>query len=75
MQNPSISADGKTIIYENEFTLWKLAVPEGRPARITVSLVFEPKENLIRFLSAESTADGFSPSPDGEQVEKRCSIG
>jgi len=65
IQYPSISPDGRVIIYENEFELWTLAVPDGRPQKISLSLEFEPKENLVEYLHVDSEADGFHPSPDG----------
>ncbi len=66
VQYPSISPDGKWIVYENEFELWKLSVEGGNPAKIPLNLSFDPKDNLIKVLTADSTADGMSPSPDGE---------
>ena len=68
VQFPSISPDGKTIVYENEFELWRLELPDGEPRRITIQLAFDPKENRIEYLESEGEADGFTPSPDGEQV-------
>ncbi len=68
VQYPSISPDGRTIIYENEFELWKLPVPDGRPQKITVNLDFDPKYNLVEYLPTTNEADGFTPSPDGMYV-------
>ncbi|MHC4991831.1 MAG: hypothetical protein ACYTGC_12705, partial [Planctomycetota bacterium] len=68
VQFPSISPDGRTIVYENEFELWRLAVPDGDPEKVVIDLAFDPKDNLVEFLSADGSAEGFSPSPDGEQV-------
>lgn len=68
VQYPSISPDGSTIIYENEFELWKLAVPDGRPQKITIDLDFDPKTNLVEYLQSENGADGFAPSPEGDYV-------
>ena len=47
VQYPSISPDGKTIIYENEFELWKLSVDGGNPQKISIDLSFDPKDNLV----------------------------
>ena len=66
VQYPSISPDGRTIIYENEFELWKLSVPDGSPQRIPIDLDFDPKSNLVEYLQTENEADGFTPSPDGD---------
>lgn len=68
VQYPSISPDGKTIVYENEFSLWRILVPDGRPERISINLQFDAKDNLITVHRSENQANSFSPSPDGKQV-------
>ena len=68
IQYPSISPDGKTIIYENEFELWKLSIPNGKPEKIAISLDFDNKENRVEYLQVDSQADGFSLNPDGSYV-------
>ncbi len=66
VQFPSISPDGKTISYENEFELWTLAVPGGSPRKVAIDLDYDPKENLVQFVQSKGRIDGFSPSPDGD---------
>ena len=68
VQFPSMSPDGTVLTYENDFRLWKLAVPEGEPTEIVVRLSFDPKANLVEYQRTDSAADGFSPSPDGSYV-------
>lgn len=68
IQYPSISPDGRIIVYESDFLIWKLDVPDGRPKPVKVELAFDPKENRLEPASCESKADGFSPSPDGTEV-------
>jgi len=68
IQNPSISPDGRDIIYEYGFDLWKLRVPDGKPAKIALDLVFDPKENLVEYLASDSRADGFSVTPKGDYL-------
>jgi len=68
VQYPSISPDGRTIVYENEFELWKLSIPDGRPQKIAIDLDFDPKGNLVEYLQTQNEADGFSPSPEGDYV-------
>jgi len=68
VQYPSISPDGTTITYENEFEVWTLAVPGGAPERISIDLDFDPKSNMVEYLTSESEADGFNPSPDGRYL-------
>jgi len=66
VQFPSMSPDGKTIAYENEFELWTLAVPGGSPKKVAIDLSYDPKENLVQFVQSKGRIDGFSPSPDGD---------
>ena len=68
VQYPSISPDGKTIVYENEFSLWRLSIPDGQPERVSIDLQFDPKDSLISIHSSNSQANDFSPSPDGQHV-------
>ncbi|MBM3293968.1 MAG: hypothetical protein FJY82_05520 [Candidatus Aminicenantes bacterium] len=68
IQFPSISPDGTEIIYECEFDLWKMKVPEGKPERIVVELAFDPKGNLIDYLAVDGRADGFAPAPKGDYL-------
>jgi tricorn protease len=66
IQFPSMSPDGTAIIYECDFDLYKLKLPDGKPQRIALDLAFDPKVNLIDYLAADGKADGFSPSPKGD---------
>ena len=68
VQFPSMSPDGKTIAYENNFELWTLAVPGGSPKRVTVDMEFDEKLNAIDVLTSKGKSDGFHPSPDGDYV-------
>jgi tricorn protease len=68
VQFPSISPDGKTIAYENDFDLWTLDVPSGRPNKVVVDMAFDPKDNLITYATTKNRADGFAPSPEGDYL-------
>ena len=65
---PAISPDGKRIVYQNDFELWSVDVPNGKPRKIEVALAFDPKENDVDVVSAESRAEGFAVSPSGEYL-------
>ena len=66
--NPSISPDGKKIIFQNDFDLYTLDLPNGNPKKISIPLAFDPKESDVEVLTSDSRADGFGPSPNGEYV-------
>ncbi|MCJ7583029.1 MAG: biopolymer transporter Tol, partial [Candidatus Aminicenantes bacterium] len=68
IQYPSISPDGKTIVYENEFELWRYNISDTQPQKIPISIEFDSKENLIEYIHVESQSDNFAPSPDGRYV-------
>ncbi|MFI5311878.1 MAG: S41 family peptidase [Gemmatimonadales bacterium] len=65
---PSISPDGKKIVYQNDFDLWTIDVPAGKPKKLTIAMAFDPKENDISILATQSRAEGFSISPAGDYM-------
>jgi len=66
VQFPSMSPDGSTIAYENEFEIWTLKVGSRTPQRVTIDLAFDPKTNLVRWESTENRMDGFAVSQQGD---------
>ncbi len=42
---PSMSADGKTIVYEENFGLWKLDIASWKSTEIRIDIKADPKEN------------------------------
>jgi tricorn protease len=65
---PSISPDGRTITYSNEFDLWRLNVPDGQPQKIAIDPGWIVDGNLVEFVTATNTADRFTPSPSGDYL-------
>jgi tricorn protease len=65
---PSASPDGRRIVYENEFELWTVDVPNGKPRKIEIALAFDPKESDIEVVTADGRAEGFSVSPSGDYL-------
>ncbi|HUR46720.1 MAG TPA: hypothetical protein VMZ27_12655, partial [Candidatus Saccharimonadales bacterium] len=61
---PSISADGKTIVYEENFGLWKLDVGSGKSSEIHLHITSDVKDNevMLRTISSEAESFGLSPS-------------
>ena len=65
---PSISADGKTIVYEEDFGLWKLDVASGKSTEIRINITSDVKENEVELRTISSEAEGFSLSPSGKRA-------
>lgn len=64
---PSASSDGKIIVYEHNFGIWKLDVESGEYSEIKVELRTDYRENPIVYKKF-STVDEYSVSPDGKRV-------
>jgi tricorn protease len=60
---PSISADGKVIVYEENFGLWKLDTASGRTTEVKVDIVSDWKENDFEVLTINGDADSYDLSP------------
>jgi tricorn protease len=65
---PTISTDGKTIVYEENFGLWKLDVASGKSAEIRVKIMSDVKENEVEWRAIASEAESFSLSPSGKRA-------
>ncbi|BDC51065.1 tricorn protease [Bryobacterales bacterium F-183] len=60
---PSISADGKTVVYEENFGLWKLDTATGKSTEIKLNIVSDTKDNELEWKTLTSSADSFHLSP------------
>ena len=49
---PSISADRKTIVYEENFGLWKLDVASGKSTEIVIDIKSDSKENETELVTS-----------------------
>ncbi len=65
---PSISADGKTIVYEDNFGIWKLDVASGKSTEIRVEIKSDVKENDTELVTLANAAEGFSISPSNRRA-------
>ncbi|HMC62370.1 MAG TPA: hypothetical protein VKJ01_24455, partial [Candidatus Solibacter sp.] len=64
---PSISADGKVIVYEDNFGVWKLDTASGKSTEIVINLKTDGKEN-DRELVTLSEAQAFHISPTNKRA-------
>jgi len=65
---PSISPDGKHIVFQNDFDLYTIDVPNGKAKKLNLTLAFNPKDFDVDVLTTQSRAEGFSISPSGEYM-------
>ena len=65
---PSLSSDGKVIVYEADFGLWKLDVASGKSTEVKIDITTENKDNDSEPITIENEADGFDLSPSGKRA-------
>jgi len=65
---PAISADGKTIVFEHDFGLWKLDVASKKTAAIRLDIAAETQENLAEVRDFNSQADDYDVAPSGRRI-------
>jgi tricorn protease len=65
---PSMSSDGKTIVYEDNFGIWKLDVASGRASEIKIELGTDDKDNETEFVTVSDEVDSFDISPSGRRA-------
>ena len=65
---PSMSSDGKVIVYEDNFGIWKLDVASGRSSEIKVDISSDDKQNEVEFETITSEVDAFDLSPSGRRA-------
>src|SRR5262245_15910467 len=67
-----MSADGKTIVFERDYRLWKLDVAgdkaKGEPAAITLSINAEPQDTLTEYRTVNSEVDDYDVANSGRSV-------
>ncbi len=65
---PSMSSDGKVIMYEDGFGIWKLDVATGRTSEIKIEIATDEKENEIDVETTTDRVDTFDISPSGRRA-------
>ena len=65
---PSISADGRTIVYEENFGLWKLDTATGKSTEIKIDIKSDDKDNELRLRTIRGEADQFDLSPSNKRA-------
>ncbi|MFN2532143.1 MAG: S41 family peptidase [Pyrinomonadaceae bacterium] len=65
---PAISADGRVIVFEHEFGIWKLDLDSKKSSPITLNIAAETEENLTDLQSFASVADDFDLAPSAKRI-------
>jgi tricorn protease len=65
---PAISADGKVIVFEHDFGVWKLDVATRKAAPIKLDIAAETQENLAEVRDFNSQADDYDLAPSGRRI-------
>jgi tricorn protease len=65
---PSMSSDGKVIVYEDNFGIWKLDVASGRTNEIKLDIVTDEKDNEAEIETVTNDVDAFDISPSGRRA-------
>ncbi len=65
---PSISADGRTIVFERDFRIWKLETASGKAAPVEIERRGVPAGPGVQHLSVTGQFEDFTLSPDGKKV-------
>jgi tricorn protease len=65
---PSMSSDGKVIVYEDNFGIWKLDLASGRSTEIKLDIATDEKENEIDVEPVSNEVDAFDISPSGRRA-------
>jgi len=65
---PAISSDGRVIVFEHDFGIWKLDVNSKRATPITLNIDAETEENLSDVQSFNSQADDYDLAPSSRRI-------
>ena len=65
---PSMSSDGKVIVYEENFGIWKLDVATGRTSEIKLDINSDEKANEVDVETVTNQVDTFDISPSGRRA-------
>src|SRR5262245_27479799 len=65
---PAISADGKVIVFEHDFGLWKLDVASRRTSPIKLDIAADTQENLVEVRDFASQVDDYDLAPNARRI-------
>jgi tricorn protease len=65
---PAMSADGKTIVFEHDFGIWKLDMASKKATPIKLDIAAETQENLAEVRDFNSQVDDYDLAPSGRRI-------
>jgi tricorn protease len=65
---PSISSDGRVIVFEHDFGIWKLDVASKRTTAIKLNIDAETQDNESEMVAFNSQADDFELAPSSRRI-------
>src|SRR5215470_2411932 len=65
---PAMSADGKVIVFEHDFGVWKLDVAGRKVTPIKLDISAEIQENLVETREFNSQLDDYDLAPSGRRI-------
>ena len=65
---PSVSYDGRVIVFEHDFRIWKLDTGSGRAAEVPITRRGAPTGPAVEHLRLTDQIQDFALSPDGKKV-------
>lgn len=65
---PAVSSDGRTIVFEHDFGIWKLDLNSKKASPIQLNIAAETQENLSEVQSFNSQSDDFDLAPSSRRL-------
>jgi Tol biopolymer transport system component/C-terminal processing protease CtpA/Prc len=65
---PTISYDGRTIVFERDFEIWKLETADGRAARVPIARRGVPASPSLEHVTLNNGYQDLALSPDGRKL-------
>jgi tricorn protease len=65
---PSVSADGRVIVFEHDFGIWKLDLTSKKATPISLNIAAETQENLSEVQTFSSQADDYDLAPSSRRL-------
>lgn len=65
---PGISVDGRVIVFERDFGIWKLDVASRQTSAVSLRIAAETQESLTEMRDFRSEADDYDLAPSGARI-------